>query len=185
MARAARFSIALLLALVASIFSRVALASEEGASDLDTCEAKRPHLLAQASAGPTYGRLFDIPFWAGEGSIGLGVRLPRVAVTFEGHYARAESNEGLPAEWGGLRTTAVYTPGRFRVGGGVDILYFSIGRVSSSGSVGQFGAGAFAHVGFDVIHFDHGGIELAMLPQVSLVGPAPFVSGSLVAVAHW
>ena len=180
-----RAYVLLAIALIFMVFSRSASAAEAGDAARDDESPSRPHLLLQASAGPAFGRLYDIPFWAGEGSAGLGFRLPKAAFVFEGHYARGASNEGLGAGWGGLRTTALFTPGRLRVGGGFDILYFSISRASSGGSIGKLGAGLFAHVGFDVVRFDHGGIEIAMLPEASVLGHSAFYSDSLVAVAHW
>lgn len=109
-------------------------------------------------------------------------------MTFEAHYAHGESNEGLVAEWGGIRSTALFTPWRLRVGGGFDMVYFSLDRATTSGDIGRAGIGVFAHVGVDVIRIGHSGVEIAMLPEATLLvtqHEAGFLSDSFALVAHF
>lgn len=181
------FSVLAALALV--LLARTTLAAERDDVDAERKESSsRPGLVVQASGGPAYGRLYDLPFWAGEGALGLGLRLPKFAVTFDAHYAHAESNEGLVAEWGGVRSTALFTPWRLRVGGGFDMVYFSLDRVTTSGDIARAGIGVFAHVGIDVVQIGHSGVEIAMLPEATLLvtkHEAGFLSDSLALVAHY
>ncbi|MEO8877750.1 MAG: hypothetical protein ABI461_19305 [Polyangiaceae bacterium] len=170
------------------MIARSASAEVEPGSETDH-GAVRPdndaHLVVEANAGPSVGRLIDIPFWGGEVSGGLGVRYRTVSVLFDAHYARGRTDFDLGTQWGGLRTTFLWTPGRLRIGGGFDVVYLGIDR-SYSGSIGHVGAGGFAHLGVDVVRFDEGAIEIAFRPEATLfTSEIGAVSGTLVAGIRW
>jgi hypothetical protein len=178
-----RFSIALAAFSIVCATSVQASAQEQDA----TKPSKTPKLHVEAQSGPIVGRVADVAFFGADVGAGLVVAASdSVSFDAEFFYAGATTDAGLGVHWGGARTTLMWTPSRFRIGAGVDLLYFGMERVTENSALTHPGFGAHGHLGFDVIELDGGhALEIFAQPEANWLFGAPLLNASLELAARF
>jgi hypothetical protein len=148
---------------------------------------KKPQLHLEAESGPLVGQVADVSLFGADVAVGFHlVANHSLSVDAKLFYAGASTSGGLGFHWGGARSTLMLTPGRFRIGAGVDLLYFGMERVTENSALTHPGVGAHAHFGFDIIELDGGhALEVFAQPEANWLFGAPLLTGSLELAARF
>ncbi len=121
------------------------------------------------SGGASYRRLFGLPVEAADIGLGFGADSRGLGLYVRGDFEAGRADRGLTTRTFRLGGSAEGIVGRFRLGGGVDVLRFSVWRVTDSTTIDELGVGAFMLGSLDVVRFDGHALFLGVRGDVDWI----------------
>ena len=154
----------------------------------ETSHDRSPFVHLSLEGGATFASFGGVAFSGYE--IGAGVLFapaPHLSVGVLARYLDTRSDAGLHLRWGSVVSGDIlWTPWRMRIGGGTDLLYFVLPRVTEDARLGHPGVGLHGHVGIDILEGGPGhGLEIAAIPAADWFFGASLTSVTLVAAVRW
>lgn len=110
------------------------------------------HVELQIGGGATYKSLFGLPMTMGNVDVGLGARISEMVafnVSFDADFGKTA--HGLTVRTYSVAPTIQLVADRFRMGVGLEVLWFGISRVTTGGTIAHGGLGARVVATFDVL----------------------------------
>jgi hypothetical protein len=132
-----------------------------------------PTYFGLVSGGASYRRLYGIPIEAADLGLGVGSESKGIGLYVHAGFEPGRTIYGLTTRVYRLGASVEGIVGRFRMGGGLDVLDFTVTRITDpTTTMTQLGIGVFALASLDVVRFDGHALFLGLRGDLDSTGSA-------------